>query len=62
MTFEESYNAFILGKKITSWGFQQHVKKILPNSYYAYPADYCTVFENKYKMIFNGASLGKTDI
>ncbi len=62
MTFEEAFTTFILGKKIISWGFQQPVKSLLPNGYYAYPAGYFTVYENNYRMIFNGASLEKADI
>ncbi len=62
MTFEEAYNTFIKDKKIISWGFQQPVKTLLPNGYYAYPAGYFTVYENNYKMIFNGASLEKADV
>ena len=59
MTFEEAYETFINGKKIISWGFQQPVKTLLTNGYYAYPAGYFTEFENKYRMIFSGASLEK---
>ena len=62
MTFEEAFKAFILGKKIISWGFQQPVKTLLLNGYHAYPADYYTVYENNYRLIFNGASLEKADI
>jgi hypothetical protein len=62
MTFEEAYKTFIKNKKIISWGFQQPVKTLLPNGYYAYPAGYYTEFENNYRMIFNGASLEKADV
>ena len=62
MTFEEAYETFINGKKIISWGFQQPVNTLLPNGYYTYPAGYFTEFENKYRMIFNGASLEKADV
>ncbi len=62
MTFEEAYQTFIMGKKIIAWGFQQPVKTLLPNGYYAYPAGYFTEFENNYRMIFNGATLEKADI
>lgn len=62
MTFEEAYKTFIQGKKIISWRFQQPVKTLLPNGYYAYPAGYFTVYENNYSLIFNGASLEKADI
>tara|TARA_R110000772_G_scaffold132304_3_gene240856 strand:- start:281 stop:541 length:261 start_codon:yes stop_codon:yes gene_type:complete len=62
MTFEEAFKTFILDKKIISWGFQQPVKTLLPNGYYAYPAGYFTVYENNYRLIFNGASLEKADI
>ena len=62
MTFEEACKTFVIGKKIISWGFQQPVKTLLPNGYYAYPAGYFTEYENNYKLIFNGASLEKADI
>ena len=62
MTFEDAFEAFIQGKKIISFGFQQPVKTLLPNGYYAYPAGYYTVYENNYRVIFNGASMEKADI
>lgn len=62
MTFEEAFKTFILGKKIISWGFQQPVKTLLPNGYCAYLAGYFTVYENNYRVIFNGATIEKADI
>lgn len=62
MTFEEAFTTFIQGKKIISYGFQQPLKTLLPNGYYAFPAGYYTEYENMYRMIFNGASLEKADI
>lgn len=62
MTFEEAFQTFIYGKKNTSFGFQQPVKTLLPNGYYAFPAGYYTVYENNYRFIFNGASLEKADV
>ncbi len=62
MTFEQAFETYIQNKKIISFGFQQPVKTLLPNGYFAYPAGYFTVYENNYRLIFNGASLEKADI
>jgi hypothetical protein len=62
MTFEQAFAMFILGQKIIGWGFQQPVKTLLDNGYHVYPAGYYTEYENKYRLIFNGASLHKADV
>jgi len=62
MTFSEAFELYILGRKITGWGFQQPVKVRLPNGYDAFPSGYFTEYENGYKIIANGASLGKSAI
>ncbi|MBW8361319.1 MAG: hypothetical protein K0M56_03930 [Kaistella sp.] len=62
MTFDEAFQAFILNRKVISWGFQQPVKTLLPNGYYAYPSGYYTEYDNGYRMISSGATLHKTDI
>ena len=59
MTFENAFEAFIQGKKIISFGFYQPVKTLLANGYYAYPAGYYTDYENKCRVIFDGAVLEK---
>lgn len=62
MTFEEAFNTFILNQKVISWGFQQQVRVLLPNGYSAFPCGYFTEYENGYKMIASGATLGITPI
>lgn len=62
MTFEQAFETYIQNKEVISFGFQQPVKTLLSNGYYAYPAGYFTVYENNYRLIFNGASLEKADI
>ncbi len=62
MTFEEAFATYIKDRKITAWGFQQPVKTLLANGYYAYPAGYYTEYDNQYRLIFNGASMGQADI
>jgi hypothetical protein len=62
MTFTEAFDLYILHQKITSWGFQQPIRVALPNGYHAFPCGYFTVYENGYKLIISGASLGKTAI
>jgi hypothetical protein len=62
MTFEEAFSTYIQNQKIISFGFQQPVKTLLANGFYAYPAGYYTVYENNYRLIFNGASMEEADI
>lgn len=50
------------GLNIFVQDFQQPVKTLLPNGYYAYPAGYFTEYENNYRIIFSGASLENADI
>jgi len=62
MTFDQAFQTYILNQKVIAWGFQQEVKVLLPNGYYAYPSGYFTEYENGYKMIASGATLHKTQI
>lgn len=62
MTFDEAFDAYILNQKITGWGFQQPTRVTLTNGYDAFPCGYFTEYENGYKMIISGASVGKTAI
>jgi hypothetical protein len=62
MTFAEVFDRYILNQKITGWGFQQPTRVRLPNGYDDFPFGYFTEYENGYKMIVNGASLGGTAV
>ncbi|HSC53951.1 MAG TPA: hypothetical protein VLC98_10035 [Phnomibacter sp.] len=62
MTFEEAFDAFILNQKVTGWGFQQPKRVRLANGYSAFPSGYYTQYENGYKLIASGASLGETAV
>lgn len=62
MTFHEAFNKFILYQKATGWGFQQQKRVQLPNGYYAFPCGYFTEYENGYKLIASGESLGNTAV
>ena len=62
MTFEAFFILFILNQKVIGWGFQQPTMVKLPNGFYAFPGGYFTEYENGYKVIASGASLGKTAI
>jgi hypothetical protein len=62
MNFTETFDRYILHQKITGWGFQQPTRVTLPTGYDAFPCGYFTTYENGYKLIISGASLGKTPI
>ena len=62
MTFNEAFDVYILHQKITGWGFQQLTRVRLPNGYDDFPCGYFTEYENGYKMIVSGASLGGTAV
>lgn len=62
LTFDQAFEKYLLNQKVISWGFQQQTRVLLPNGYYAFPCGYLTVYENGYKMITSGATLGQTDI
>ena len=62
MTFNGFFIAFILSQKVIGWGFQQPTRVKLPNGFYAFPGGFYTEYENGYKVIASGASLGKTAI
>lgn len=62
MTFEGYFSAFILNQRVIGWGFQQPTRVKLPNGFYAFPGGYYTEYENGYKVIASGASLGETAI
>lgn len=62
LLFEDAFNLYILNQKVVGWGFQQPEKVKLPNGFHAYPCGYYTQYENGYKVIANGASLGTAAI
>lgn len=60
--FDEAFNMYIQNQKVIAWGFQHETKVLLPTGYHAFPSGYFTEYENGYKMISSGASLGGTAI
>lgn len=62
MTFEEAFANFILNQKVIGWGFQQTTRVKLPNGSYTFPCGYYTSYENGYKIMTSGESLGKTPV
>ena len=62
LLFSEAFNTFIKGQLVTGWGFQQQTRVKLPNGFYAFPCGYFTVYENGYRMIVSGESLGTTPV
>ena len=62
MTFDEVFKLHISNQKIIGWGFQQPARVRLPNGYDDFPCGYFTEYENGYKMIVSGASLGQTAV
>jgi hypothetical protein len=60
--FSTAFEKFILNPKVIGWGFQQQTRVKLPNGFYAFPCGYYTEYENGYKMIVNGESLGNTPV
>lgn len=62
MTFNEAFNTYILHQKVIGWSFRQPYRVKLPNGYSATPCGYYTEYENGYKLIASGASIGETAI
>jgi hypothetical protein len=62
MTFESIFTACIQNQKVIGFGFQQPTRVKLPNDFYAFPGGYYTLYENGYKVMVNGASIGETAI
>jgi hypothetical protein len=60
--FEEAFNKFILHNKVVGWGFQQQKRVKVSEGNYAFPCGYYTLYENGYKMIVSGESLGNTPV
>lgn len=62
ITFEKAFNDFILNKKAIGWGFQLLITVRQYNGYNRDYGGYFTLFENGYKLVINGESLGATAI
>ena len=62
MTFEAIFTAYIQDQKVIGFGFQNPTRVKLPNDFYAFPGGYYTLYENGYKVMVNGASIGETAI
>jgi hypothetical protein len=62
MQFQETFNNFIQSQKVIGFGFQQPTRVKLPNDFYAFPGGYFTVYENGYRVMINGASIGEVAI
>ena len=62
MLFNEAFDLFILNQKTIGRGFQQPTRVRLPTGFDAFPCGYFTEYENGYKLIISGATLGVTPI
>lgn len=62
MLFAETFNLCILNQKTIGFGFQQQTRVRMPNGYDAFPCGYFTTYENGYKLMISGDSLGETAI
>lgn len=62
MQFQETFNNFIQNQKVIGFGFQQPTRVKLPNDFYAFPGGYFTLYENGYRVMINGASIGEVAI
>jgi hypothetical protein len=62
MLFDDAFKNYILHQQVTAWGFQQPLRVKLPNGFYAFPGGFYTQYENGYKFMTSGASLGATAI
>ena len=62
MTFEEAFVAYIKNQVVVDWGFQLLITIKQPNGYSRDIGGYYTLYENGYKLIVSGESLGKTPI
>lgn len=62
MLFQDAFSAYILHQKVIGWGFQQQKRVAIGNGYFAFPCGYFTEYENGYKFIISGESLGETPV
>ncbi len=58
MSFERAFELFIKDRKVVGWGFRQPHPILLKNGFKDYPCGYYTEFDNGYKFIANGFSIG----
>lgn len=62
MTFEKAFEAYIKNQIVIDWGFQFLITIKQSNGYNRDIGGYYTLYENGYKLIINGESLGNTPI
>lgn len=60
--FGDAFNRYILHQKVIGWGFQQQKRVKISDGNFAFPCGYYTLYENGYKMIVSGESLGNTAV
>lgn len=62
MLFSQAFNEYILHQKITGWGFQLNKTVTLRNGFNKDIGGYYTEYENGYRMMISGESLGETPV
>ena len=62
MNFEKAFDAFILHQRVSGWGFQLLSSIRQKDGFFRDIGGYYTVFENGYRLMINGESLGTTAI
>ncbi len=62
MTFEKAFNQFILNQKVAGWGFRPLTNIKQADGCNREIGGYYTEYENGYKLIVNGATLGTMPI
>lgn len=62
MTFQEAFDAFLLNKKVVGCKFQLLKKIKQKDGYFRDIGGYYTLYENGYKLMINGESLGQTAV
>lgn len=60
--FRDAFDQFIKGRTVVDWGFQQQKRVQLPDGNFSFPCGYFTLYDNGYKMIVSGESLGSTPV
>lgn len=62
MTFTEAFDSYILNQKVIGWSFQQPTLVKLPNGDDAFACGYFTEYENGYKLMICGKTIGEADV
>ncbi|RZK47390.1 MAG: hypothetical protein EOO87_22040 [Pedobacter sp.] len=62
MTFEQAFDKFIKGKTVVGFGFRKPDPVKLSNGFLAYPCGYYTLYDNGFKLITFGSSLGTSTL